>query len=776
MMTTQIRSQSLWSLAIALPLLASWGATAQQTGTAPRFRDTASYWAAGCIEGMAAQGIMQGYPDGGFRPGGSLTRAEFAALMVKAYPNAPSVRPALTFTDVPSSHWANSAIQTAAQRGFLVGYPNRQFKPNQVLNKAQAIAILANAQQLNPAIYIDDTLTRYFDDQAAIPDYARGAIANATEANLIVNYPNPRQLKAEQAIARGEVAALLCQARSNSLEARYKVPPQFIVPFKPESFDVWQQAVLLKEFLVPTSVMLNVAPGFAPSRIVEKLPNQLLFFAQDEASARSSQPALWATDGTMAGTGLVEKITLPSNPNGISQDSFPSFIGASAQHVWFMMPPSGANDLSDTLWSSDGTTAGTGLIAETNDAFSQAFRQSQPYCIQPNVLLNGNLVFPIVAPTQTETQLWQNDGANPSSSKLLGQFPHQRSQVCLIPQLLSSTGKQLFFALPDAQGVTQLWRSDETGAIALKPLNPAGEPFTPWQNRVYLEAETPRAGWEWWTSDGTSEGTLLLKDIHPGSESSAPRMLTGLGSSFFALANSPQGFELWATEGSPASTRLIKRLSNAQSGRAERNTFMFKDRIFFSFPTPLDGAISGESGYEFWVTDGTPAGTQKLAQFPTGTVEGFTVFRDRLFFSGGGADGQELWSSDGTPQGTRQVVDLVPGSQLIVAPCLPPSPLNPRPSCPPPFEQKNSSSPKQLTVQGDWLYFLSWASTGGRSLYRTDGTARGTERVKRFAPTNSPSSQRLFKLNQKLIVLTEILPKQLDEQAGVSHFQIWSLP
>ncbi len=232
-MTTQVRTRSLWSLAIALSLLTPWGATAQQTGTAPRFRDTASYWSAGCIEGMAAQGIMQGYPDGGFRPGGTLTRAEFAALMVKAYPDASSVRPALTFTDVPSSHWAHSAIQIATQRGFLVGYPNRQFKPNQVLNKAQAIAVLANAQKLNPAIDIDDTLTRYFEDQAAIPDYARGAIAAATEANLIVNYPNPRQLRTEQAIARGEVAALLCQARASSLEARYKVPLQFVVQFKP---------------------------------------------------------------------------------------------------------------------------------------------------------------------------------------------------------------------------------------------------------------------------------------------------------------------------------------------------------------------------------------------------------------------------------------------------------------------------------------------------------------------------------------------------------------
>ncbi|NJN30521.1 MAG: hypothetical protein HC824_08900 [Synechococcales cyanobacterium RM1_1_8] len=267
----------------------------------------------------------------------------------------------------------------------------------------------------------------------------------------------------------------------------------------------------------------------------------------------------------------------------------------------------------------------------------------------------------------------------------------------------------------------------------------------------------------------------MLKDIYPGSDSSAPRMLTGLDSRFFALANSPQGFELWVTEGTAASTRRVKRLSNQLSGRAERHAFMFKDRVFFSFPTPVSELSSEEPGYELWVTDGTTTGTQKLAKFPTGTVEGFTVFRDRLFFSGGGADGQELWSSDGTPQGTKQVVDLAPGSQLIAPPCLPPSPQNPTPNCPPPFEQQHSSAPQELAAQGDWLYFVAWGLPGGRSLYRTDGTGQGTERIKRFQ-TDSLQFQHLFKLNQNLIVLIEVLPKESEAQTGASRLQIWSLP
>ncbi|NJN30518.1 MAG: S-layer homology domain-containing protein [Synechococcales cyanobacterium RM1_1_8] len=58
----------MFKLAIALPLLTAGGASAQRTGTPPNFRDTANYWSAGCIDGMAAQGLMRGYPMGRFDP------------------------------------------------------------------------------------------------------------------------------------------------------------------------------------------------------------------------------------------------------------------------------------------------------------------------------------------------------------------------------------------------------------------------------------------------------------------------------------------------------------------------------------------------------------------------------------------------------------------------------------------------------------------------------------------------------------------------------------
>ncbi|NJR69127.1 MAG: hypothetical protein HC771_11025 [Synechococcales cyanobacterium CRU_2_2] len=64
-------------------------------------------------------------------------------------------------------------------------------------------------------------------------------------------------MRAEQTITRGEVAALLCQARASSLEARYRVPSQFVVQFKAEDNDLWQRAILLKEFTAAWSMDLD---------------------------------------------------------------------------------------------------------------------------------------------------------------------------------------------------------------------------------------------------------------------------------------------------------------------------------------------------------------------------------------------------------------------------------------------------------------------------------------------------------------------------------------
>jgi hypothetical protein len=91
------------------------------------------------------------------------------------------------------------------------------------LLRAQAITILANGLNYQPVSSVYETLKKYFDDAWAIPEYAKNAIAAATEKYVIVNYPNVRKLQPNNNATRGEIAALLCQA----LQIENAAPPQY---------------------------------------------------------------------------------------------------------------------------------------------------------------------------------------------------------------------------------------------------------------------------------------------------------------------------------------------------------------------------------------------------------------------------------------------------------------------------------------------------------------------------------------------------------------------
>jgi hypothetical protein len=176
------------------------------------FPDTQTHWANACITQLSDQRLVTGYPDNSFKPQATVTRAEFAVLMLNAFPGIIPTRRAMTFRDVPATHWAARAISEAHARQFFSGYPDGTFQPSQPIPRVQAIAILANAANLSSSEAADTVLQRYFDDAQQVPNYARRSIAAGTVGRLAVNYPNVRQLRPNQSATRGEVAAFLCQA------------------------------------------------------------------------------------------------------------------------------------------------------------------------------------------------------------------------------------------------------------------------------------------------------------------------------------------------------------------------------------------------------------------------------------------------------------------------------------------------------------------------------------------------------------------------------------
>ena len=102
------------------------------------FSDVAkSHWAANYIGYMQQFGIITGYADGSFRPDASVTRAEFAAIASRFERLTEGTK---SFSDVPGSHWAAKYINFAATRGWVNGYADGTFRPNNSITRAEVAA------------------------------------------------------------------------------------------------------------------------------------------------------------------------------------------------------------------------------------------------------------------------------------------------------------------------------------------------------------------------------------------------------------------------------------------------------------------------------------------------------------------------------------------------------------------------------------------------------------------------------------------------------------
>ncbi len=194
------------------------GTLAPMVAPAPSFAQSATsfsdvqsnYWAAPFIQSLAQRGVIAGFTDGSFRPEQAVTRAQFAAMLNKAFQKN-SIRQGTSFSDVRSNYWAASAIQQAYTTGFLSGYPGNTFKPEQSIPRQQVLVSLANGLEYSANSNVESTLQN-FNDSSNIASYARSPIAAATENQIVVNYPNVKFLNPEATATRAQVAAFIYQA------------------------------------------------------------------------------------------------------------------------------------------------------------------------------------------------------------------------------------------------------------------------------------------------------------------------------------------------------------------------------------------------------------------------------------------------------------------------------------------------------------------------------------------------------------------------------------
>ena len=132
-------------------------------------------------------------------------------------------------------------------------------------------------------------------------------------------------------------------------------------------------------------------------------------------------------------------------------------------------------------------------------------------------------------------------------------------------------------------------------------------------------------GQELWKSDGTSAGTVLVKNIGPGNVSGAPAELSVVnGTLFFSAADFVSGRELWRSDGTAAGTVLVKDIAPG-SQSSDPSTLTNGNGTLFFAATAFDGRL--------WKSDGTAAGTSPVYPgYPYG-VQRIPLMKGTLFFA-----------------------------------------------------------------------------------------------------------------------------------------------
>lgn len=403
--------------------------------------------------------------------------------------------------------------------------------------------------------------------------------------------------------------------------------------------------------------LLSAAPAVAQldvGQIADQQPEQFgtlgsqtLFSTYDPQRGQ----VLWSTDGTHEITALDTSGnpgnwasfsgTYPDNSLVVGNTYF--FTGLDQAH-------------GRELWKSDGTAAGTQLVADlvpgAGDSDPQGFVQ-----------MNGILYFGAAG------ELWRSDGTTAGTTAIFDESPFGSD----VTQNIAVLGNKLLFtSYVNGQNTGQLWVSDGTaaGTTMLTSFTPTGggDPavmgLTTFDGAVYFSADGGKAGYQLWKTDGTTAGTQQVTDIpsttnNPAFPGLFPTDLEVAGNTlYFQAAGSPSG--LWTSDGTATGT--VPAAGDATGTILAINS----DGSYYQELDLGDTVQIGSAMYDDYEIDLVAAnGTrQTMATFDNSMgVENGTVIAANGsidFVVTTAADGSQLWQSDGTAAGTSLISGIAP--------------------------------------------------------------------------------------------------------------------
>ncbi|WP_158301928.1 X2-like carbohydrate binding domain-containing protein [Paenibacillus mesophilus] len=179
------------------------------------FKDAETHWAKDTINNMGSRMIVNGVSNGMFNPDQNMTRAEFAAVIVRGLGLKAESAATSPFKDVKSSDWFSGAVQTAYANGLIGGFEDGTFRPQESITREQAMVIIAKAMKItqlqskqgkSPQEWTPSTSD--FTDRAAIADWATASVEDALKAGLVTGR-NGSKLAPKDTVTRAEITVLV---------------------------------------------------------------------------------------------------------------------------------------------------------------------------------------------------------------------------------------------------------------------------------------------------------------------------------------------------------------------------------------------------------------------------------------------------------------------------------------------------------------------------------------------------------------------------------------
>ena len=433
---------------------------------------------------------------------------------------------------------------------------------------------------------------------------------------------------------------------------------------------------------------------------------------------------IWSSDGTPAGTQrLVDVASHTSSLKLFDGRAEPHAFGPAGNQLFFAATD-GVSPMA--LWKTDGTAAGTSQVANLPSV-------ETPYQFSP---WNGGVVF------LTNLAMWASDGTANGTLRLATGSPGGSLPVL---------GGSLFYFAFDFPNSLLPERLDKTNGTpggtvpvaALSTFNDSNNMVVS-GGRLFVPGFENGTGSSLWVTDGTAPGTLHLSGLAHGQDFNWIGHLLAVGGTvFFTAYEDGYGWELWKSDGTAAGTMLLK------SSQPFPYDFLASTG---EIAAPAGGPVffvqtDPETGAELWKSDGTAAGTVRVADIAPGPAGShprlLTAAAGRLYFvANDGVHGDEPWVSDGTAAGTHMVADLLPGP--------------------------DSSRPDVFTAVGDTLLFAAFDGVHGLEPWRTDGTPLGTRMIQDIAPGPLSSSPSGFMAAGPNVYFAA--------DDGTTGFELWAVP